>query len=115
MKETIIQRIDWNDDRAANGYDSIEDKVRDKGFTRQDLENALIDGNNPVVFQKETSAKADDLSGVQGYFFAKKDHGEYLTVVGIKEPDGRVIIQSVRYMRDGNKERYRRMVGGVLI
>lgn len=118
MKEiTTITRIDWADDRAAKDYESVKDKIHDKDFTIYEIENAFVDGVNPVVFDKETEAGHDDLNGEQGYFYGKADSGRYISIIGIIEPEGRLIIQSAREMSETNKANYKRTIsqqGGLL-
>lgn len=116
MREKFIDRIDWSDNRGApDGY-SIVEKIRGRTpdkrdkepfpFSKDELENAFVYGPNPVAFRSQTDAKAVDLDGKMGYVFGKVGSGRYITVAGIIEPDGRLIVLTVNEMKDSDRVSY---------
>lgn len=66
------------------------------------MQNVTID----YIDWDDDRGAPEDLNGKMGYLFGKVGSGRYITIAGIVEPDGRLIILTVSEMQDSNRISY---------
>ncbi|MFB6354991.1 MAG: hypothetical protein ABEJ65_00555 [bacterium] len=107
----LIYEIDWSDHRGTNEYSTIEEKlIKKHSVYPGEVEDAFLDGANPVGYQSLGEPGDPDLNGVRGLFFGKVEHARYLLMVAIVQPDGRAIVLSAREMTNDQQNHYKKHV-----